>query len=116
MATGTTGSSGGTFADRVTRALTGDVRASDSQIATASADASAAASQAGGYASDAVAGVRGVFSSAYSSLVEQEEQAATWLRWGTVALIALVLLAIVAVAAWFFAPARVALGAIAGRA
>jgi hypothetical protein len=69
--------------------------------------------QAGGYATSAAQGVRDVFSGALDEFHAQQEQAATWLRWGTVAFGLLVLLLVFAIGAWFFAPARALIGAAA---
>lgn len=68
--------------------------------------------QAGGHASSAAAGVRDIFAGALDEIHTQEEQAATWLRWGTVAFALLVILLVVVIGAWFFAPARALVGGL----
>lgn len=115
MATGSGTDGGGWFAG-----LTGGVSGATRDIVLPSSDTRAAASaaadqvaaQAGGYASSAAQGVRDVFAGALDEFHAQEEQAATWLRWGTVAFALLVLLLVVAIGAWFFAPARALVGAV----
>lgn len=109
MATGT----GGGFFSGATRDIlvpsSGTLAATSGAVSGAS---DAIASQAGGYASSAAQGVRDVFAGAVDELHTQEEQAATWLRWGTVAFGLLVLLLVVVIGAWFFLPARTLIGQV----
>lgn len=108
MATGVDSGGAGLFSG-LAGAARGGFMGTSSGVDTATTQIEA---QAGGYATSAAQGVRDVFAGAVDELHTQEEQAATWLRWGTVAFALLVLLLVVVIGAWFFAPARTVLGAL----
>jgi hypothetical protein len=76
------------------------------------AEAATVATQASGAAHSALSGLSGPLTAALEEFHNQEEQAATWLRWGTVLVSVLVLLVLGLIAAWFFAPVRTAIAGV----
>lgn len=96
---GPSSSTAPTLWDRVQRALRPSTLAADpTQVASAGRAVDATIASAGG--------LTGLASGFLDEVHDQEERLATFIRWGTVALVAIVVLGVVLTLAWFFAPAR----------